>query len=497
MLGNTVLPLRDVERAVYPFLGPSKSLADVQGARKSLEDIYHQRGYGTVFVDIPEQDVNRGVVRLKVTEGRLAAAAVSGAKYFSEREVRDALPEASEGKVPNFVALQGELAQVNSVTGDRVVTPILKAGALPGTVDLTLHVDDHLPFHGSVELNNQYTADTSSLRSLWSFGYDNMFGRQDSFSLQYQVSPQHRDEVSVFVANYLARIGDNQLAFYYLDSSSNVATLEGSAGSAGAGSLLVLGRGHAGGVRLFVPLENSSSLMQTLSFAVEYKDFLQAIGPGSTSTDGSSGSLQTPIRYTDLSLGYSGNWLGTIRRSFDISANFGLRQGSGNALEFEDKRFNARPNFFYLRSNFSTIVPLPREFTFLWRIAGQYASEPLVSNEQFAIAGSDGVRGYLEAEVLSDTALKTTFQLGTPKLRLWSNGLSSDAFVFFDWGKTHLIDPLPGEAGSDTLRSWGVGLNVLVLNHLSGSLTWARALADSTLTHSGDSRLLFSMRGFW
>ena len=66
VLGNTVLPNIDIERVVYPFLGEAKSLNDVEAARKMLETVYHDRGYGTVFVDIPEQDVGAGIVRLKV-----------------------------------------------------------------------------------------------------------------------------------------------------------------------------------------------------------------------------------------------------------------------------------------------------------------------------------------------------------------------------------------------------------------------------------------------
>ena len=39
-------------------------------------------------------------------------------------------------------------------------------GVLPGIAgQLALKVDDHVPFHGSVELNNQYTIDTTHLRA--------------------------------------------------------------------------------------------------------------------------------------------------------------------------------------------------------------------------------------------------------------------------------------------------------------------------------------------
>src|SRR5262245_1844001 len=80
VLGNKVLPQVEVEKAVYPHLGPNKSLQDVEAAKTALEQAYKTAGYGTVFVDIPVQDVDRGIVRLQVTEGRLDRIRVQGAR---------------------------------------------------------------------------------------------------------------------------------------------------------------------------------------------------------------------------------------------------------------------------------------------------------------------------------------------------------------------------------------------------------------------------------
>src|SRR5579883_1134219 len=71
VLGSHVLGQMKVEATVYPFLGPDKTIQDVEKARAALIDAYRKAGYGTVLVDIPEQSVDQGVVRLKVTEGNI------------------------------------------------------------------------------------------------------------------------------------------------------------------------------------------------------------------------------------------------------------------------------------------------------------------------------------------------------------------------------------------------------------------------------------------
>src|SRR5262245_60338363 len=132
--GTKVLDKRSVERAVYAYLGPQKTLKDVEQARMALEDAYRKSGFSTAFVDIPEQTVDSGVVRLSVTEGKLDRVRVTGARYFSNRQILAQLPSLEPGTVPHFPEVQGELAALNRETPDRSVTPVLRAGRYPGTV---------------------------------------------------------------------------------------------------------------------------------------------------------------------------------------------------------------------------------------------------------------------------------------------------------------------------------------------------------------------------
>jgi hemolysin activation/secretion protein len=136
----------------------------------------------------------------------------------------------------------------------------------------------------------------------------------------------------------------------------------------------------------------------------------------------------------------------------------------------------------------------PAHWQLSLRLAGQYAREPGVSNEDYSVAGVDGVRGYLEAEVLGDSALKGTIQLRLP-LAMRHGSALGDAFVYFDDAVARMLQPLPGEPASTSLRSWGAGMDLLPGRPVSGSLTWARPLLKGSRTLAGDSRVLFTLRG--
>jgi hemolysin activation/secretion protein len=488
VLGNTVLPTPAVERAVYPHLGEQLTLKDVEAARVALEQTYRDAGYGTVFVDIPEQDVGKGIVRLKVTEGKLNRVRIDNARYFSARDIREELPAAQRGSVPELPELQKEIALLNAKTPDRAVVPVLGQGALPGTVDLTLKVDDHLPVHSSLEVNNQYAADTSQLRALGSISYSNLFNRFDSLSLQYQTAPTEPSQIGVFAANFATHVGsgDNQLALYYIHSDSDVASTSGGV----SGPLSVLGKGQVFGARWVVPIVNTAAASHTFTAGIDYKDFLENIGD----------TLHTPISYLNLSLAGASTWRDARQQwSLSGSANFGPRRVSNEDAEFAAKGFKARPNYFYLRADASSRTVFPWNFSLLVRVAGQYAIEPVISNEQFAIGGADGPRGYLEAAELGDYGVKGTLQLGLPPWQLASGAARLEGFAFYDAAIVSVIDPLPDLQGqvhynAAGLQSWGVGLNFDAFDQVQATLAWAQALADSARTTAHDSRLLFSVR---
>jgi len=482
VVGNTVLTGRDIERLLYPMLGTAKTLADVETARKALEDLYHERGYGTAFVDIPPQTVRDGLVRLRVTEGRIESTVINGARYFPERDVIARLPAATPGTVLQLSKLQEQLGAVNTETPDRSVVPILKAGSAPGTVDLALKVNDTLPLHGSVELNNQATLDTRPLRTILSLDYDDMFGRLDSLALQYQFTPQQFDQVRVFAANYTVHSFESGLqpSLSFIDSNSNVPT---------AGTLGVLGIGEITSAKLAYPVLTSPASMQSVSLGVDYKHFRNTINQNATT------ALDTPITYLNLSAAYSGLWRSdAVTTTLSAAANAGPRNLVNNPAAFENDRYKGRANYFYVRTDVATTVKLPAGFSLRLRAAGQAAADPLITNEDYSLAGADGVRGYLEAEELVDKGAKGTIQLTSPGLHAHDQ-IIGDAYSFFDAGKGSVIDALPGEPGSAKLRSWGFGLDILPGKKVTATATWAKALDNASVTREGDSRVLFDLRG--
>jgi len=113
--------------------------------------------------------------------------------------------------------------------------------------------------------------------------------------------------------------------------------------------------------------------------------------------------------------------------------------------------------------------------------------DSVISNEQFSIAGADGVRGYLEAERLGDNGLQASVELRSPLLDAYSYSFLKDWRVaaFYDSAALWQNAPLPGEQDEFGLASAGIGTRFSMLDVLDGAVDLAFPIVDGASTRSG------------
>lgn len=473
--GNRVLPAIVIEEALTPYLGENKGLAEVEQARDALEKAYHDAGYLTVLVNIPEQKVQRGVLRLEVVEGSVERLRVTGSRYYSLGYIRANVPSLQAGSVPYFPAVQEELAQL-SRTADRRITPVLRPGKGPGKVDIDLKVEDQLPLHGSVELTNRQSAGTEELRLSGMLRYDNLWQREHSLTLNAQTAPQEPDQVKVASLSYLLPVPGSKtmLALYSLRSDSDVAA---------AADVNVIGNGSIHGLRAVRPLPSREGYGHSLTFGLDYKDFKESVRLLGSDT------LNTPISYAPLLLQYGASAAGDDNSTeFGVGATFGVRGLFGSRdTEFENKRFLARANFFVLRADLKHVMALPAGWALHGSLNGQFSGQPLVSSEQMSAGGAETVRGYLEGERFGDQGLRGGLELLTPLLWQGEKAELLRGQVFVERALLRVSDPLPEQQARFSLTGAGVGLR-LRYRSFRAEVDVAHAFSEGSSTRKGNNR---------
>ncbi|WP_225010311.1 ShlB/FhaC/HecB family hemolysin secretion/activation protein [Novosphingobium percolationis] len=491
VVGATALSADEIEGIVYRYTGEGRTAADIEAARKALQDAYAAKGYEAAVVDIPAQDeayARAGIVQIRVSEAPVGEVRIAGAKHHSTDALRGQLPAIQPGKPLNLRALQTELVQANRIP-DRQVQPSFRPSKTEGAIDVELKVKDQLPFHGSVELGNDNSPNTHPLRLAASARYTNLWGAGHTVSASYIVTPQDRKQTEVISGSYNAPILGSpwSLVLFGYKSNSNIAAL---------GGTQVLGNGWQVGARAIYRL-SGERVDQSFSIGLDYKDFKQDIVIASKVAN------KAPIRYIPAVLGYSWSYAGD-KSQFDVNLNatFGLRVvkrlectdlAGSTCTSVEDqftiKDYNARENFTHVNADISATRLIADDVSLIVKLAGQYADSHLVSNEQFGIGGESTVRGYFQSQAVGDRGIAATLQVDGPSLATYLPDFVGELrpFVFFDSGIASLIDPLVNQESTFRLASIGGGIRYRLFKHLSGGVTVGVPLLTNTTTRAGDT----------
>lgn len=475
------LPRVEVEEAVYPWLGPGRTGADVEAARAALEKLYHDKGFQTVSVVVPEQDPRRGIIRLEVVEGKVGRLRVTGSRYFLPSRIKAEAPSMAEGELPDMKRVEKDILALNRLS-DRRVTPQLRAGVEPGTVDIDLEVEDKLPLHGSIELNNRNSANTTGLRLSGSVSYGNVWQLGHTLGGSFQIAPQKLDDSEVYTGYYLARVSSGvSLMLQGTVQDSDISTL---------GNAASVGRGHIVGLHALYDLPQADKFYQNFSWGIDYKHFAEDLVIGKN-------TISSPIEYYPVSANYGASWLAD--KAF-TEANLGLTfhlRGMGSGVkDYSNKRYGSDASFVYLKGDVAHTRDLKDNSQLFFKVQGQVASQALVNNEQFSAGGLGSARGYLEASALGDNGVMGTFEYRTASLigKKDENGEYENEWrfhLFTEGGITGIYDALPGQQKRYGLASGGVGTRFKLKDHYNGSLDLGVPFIGQTGSDAGEVRVTF------
>lgn len=473
VLGNHQLSRSEVEKAVYPYMGPERTPDDVEQARAALEKVFQEKGFQTVNVQIPQQTGKRGIVFLQVTEGKIGRLNVEGSRYFTINSIKKQVPSLQPGSVPDFNKVSKEILALNQWS-DRQVIPTLTPGFEPGTVDVNLKVKDTLPIHGSTELNNRWNQGSPPLRLNFAGSYDNLWQAGHSIGGSYQMSPQDTSSVQNWNTFYTARIP----AVDWLKLNVSYGK-QNSLSTLGGGS--VAGNGSTAGFRFLFSLPSEKDFNHSISAGMDFK---QVLNVNNDATTGANVPLND-YNYSPVRFNYTSVWAPSNSVTiFDGGFSFGIRgqnipiQGPGNDQQFDDETVGG--GFFAVRGDLSHTHDLPGGFQIFGKFQGQWSPTPLIFTEQFVAGGLDSCRGYTEATALGDSAAFGSIELRSPEIWKGHCGITGwRVYAFLDFGT--LLDGTPGTTSSNdgnlltsdtqyTMASYGGGTRLRITDYLNASI---------------------------
>ena len=477
--GNTLLPQPQIDELLSKFTGKERDFGDVQRALEALEAVYRQRGYSVVTIELPEQELNRGVVQLRVVETKIGRVSVKNNRYFDEANIRRSLPALQEGRTPNLNEVSSNLKQANE-SPSKQVTMKLQSGEKDDEVDAVLEVKDESPWKVMANADNTGTDSTGKTHLGVILQNANLFGRDHLASLQYTTSAEEPGRVKVYGAGYhvpLYGLGDS-LDFYASYSNVDSGTI-----AAGALNLAVSGKGAVYGARYNQALAKRGELESRLSYGLDIKAFKNSI-------QFSGAELGNDVTVHPVSISYQASLpikQGEIGGQLTLLRNIsGGSNGGQDAITLA--RTGAKADYTILRFGGSITRALANDWQFRAIANGQYTSDALIPGEQFGAGGATSVRGFLEREISNDSGLGVNLEAYTPNL-CQRAGWNCRLLGFYDNAYVKRNHALAGELTSTSLSSAGVGARFVLSTYVNLQLDYGHVLRAGATTRADANRL--------
>ncbi|MRW87601.1 BamA/TamA family outer membrane protein [Pseudoduganella sp. FT26W] len=477
--GNTLLPQADIDAVLASYSGKQRDFGYVQRALEALEAKYHERGYNVVTIELPEQELNGGVVTLRVVETKIGRVTVKNNRYFDEANIRRSLPALQPGRSPDLKAVSANLKQGNE-NPSKQVTMKLQSGEVADEVDAVLDVKDESPWKVMANADNTGTEATGKTHVGVILQNANLFGRDHLASLQYTTSAEEPGRVKVYGAGYHIPLYESGDSLDFFASYSNV---DSGTVSAGALNLAVSGKGAVYGARYNQALARRGEIESKLSYGVDVKAFKNSVLFDTT-------ELGNNVTVHPVSLSYQ---IGMPIKMGDVGGQVTLlRNISGGSNGGQDAfalaRVGAKADYTILRFGGSITRALENQWQLRAIVNGQYTSDALIPGEQFGAGGATSVRGFIEREISNDSGVSLNLEAYTPNLCTRA-GWNCRLLGFYDSAYVSRNKAQPGEIDSTTIASAGVGARFVLSTYVNLQLDYGHVTKAGATTRADANRL--------
>jgi hemolysin activation/secretion protein len=476
--GAVAIPLERLATAYQPYIGKKVSQADLAAIASAISDAYRAEGFHLSRAIIPPQDIQGGGIRIQVIEGSIAEVTLKGdgAEQFGVRTMLEAVLAEQPSRL---ATLERKLMLVNGRPGVQIEdTAIDEIGTASGRFRLILTVKTWHVFT-SVGIDNLGSSSVGPWQSYGTAAFNSYLAPGDSLVLNLSTTP-----------------GDpRQLRFGRLSYEVPVGTDGARVGASGYYSEVWPGDWR----RLFsdniktesfelrssiVPLQSQKSTL-TLTAAAGFTNVTENDMFGLIYADRiRTASLTSDYRLQD-SFGGTNYLTVNYRQGLDIL-------GASHRGEDFLSRDGASGKFSALNFWFTRYQTLTDAWSLKLAGAGQAASGPLFTSQQFYLGGIAFGRGYGSAEISGDNGLAGSAELRFDQKTSLQYLSGYQLYSFVDSGVAWNDGYRPSDGLS--LTSAGVGVRFFLLDGLQADIGVAAPLTYRAPDNSARSaRVLFSL----
>jgi len=437
-------------------LGETVQLSEIFKIARAITKAYADAGYPLSLAYVPIQEIENGVVRIRVIEGFIGEVDVSDAPARVRPRLRRLAAKITAERPLSQRGLERYLLLANKIPG-LSVTGVLERGASPDSgVKMTLKVA-RKRFTVAVGVNNRASRAVGREQFNGRLSVNNLITGADNFRF-LAVQSISLDELTFFSAGYSTILTTEGLALDLAATRSEAAP--------GVPLLRNLGfetNGWTAGTGLSYPLILKRDTQLTLRGGVAWKEFQSAFGVTPNTRD---------ILWTSefsAAAKFKDDWNGSNAVGIRFVRGWDIFDATQAGSQFAS-RAGAGGEFLALVADIGRTQKLADRLTLSFSVKAQAANNPLLPSEQCGYGGAGFGRGYDPFEIAGDRCITGILELSAEPAFLQQGRFKAFPFLSIDAGAVRQNGPLAaGEARTASLYSLSTGMRMKLTKHLSAS----------------------------
>lgn len=466
-------------------LNKSITITDLENIVKSITNQYRNDGYILSQAILPPQRIKKeGVVHIRVIEGYIAKVDIKGHPKLARYILRIYGNRLIRCRPFQIHQLESYLNQVNQFPGLNVKAVLEPSKTETGASDLTL-LAEQKTFGGYLAYDNYGTRFLGPNQVTASVIGNALVlpGDTTRFTTVRTSRPQ---ELIFYDVNYQVPIGGRGVTFLIganqtlTEPGLNLRPLKTEGDAANFYAILQN------------PVIQRADENLILSAGANYID---------TGTNIFGETLYNDhIRSANVGLNYAcvDRFKGSNSINAHLEQGFYVLGATGDRHSPFISRFGADGRYTKGTIYATRLQSLFWRFSAFFIASGQYSFDPLLAVEQIPFGGSILGRGYDPAEILGDRGAGGSAELRIDAAPGWCLLQSIEPYIFYDAGIIWNIKNILGVQQKQSITSAGVGVRLVLLDHLSANLMLAQPLtrqvfAEQLVGRGRDLRGFFSV----
>ncbi|EAV6571040.1 ShlB/FhaC/HecB family hemolysin secretion/activation protein [Salmonella enterica] len=502
--GNIVVPgIPDItearlQRIVHPWIGRSLQFSDIQAMTDAVTQFYRQQGVLLARALIPAQTVKKGVLTVRILEGRYDNADIHNATTLREAVVGRLVSSTTpQGTIVKKDRLERVALLLNEIPGVKAQVA-LKSGQKEGSSALDIHLEPAQRFGAYVGLDNQGDPTTGRSRVMVGGYANNLLGLGDQLRVDILDAYEKSDlfngalDYSLLAGGrYGTRVGANYSHLNYR-YSLNKQHLNGY--SDNWGLYVTQPWIRTSRARVDVRVDAGQQLL-TDKYPSAFFQNISPIGRKQVSL----GTLSVTGSVADLPGGLTGFAMSGTTGNVDLRSGVSRDLGEAADTGGEFARFN-----YQLDHDQQVWGP----FSLYGEVSGQQANHNLDPSQKLLLGGPSAVRAYdigdgsVDEGVVGKAEVRSLWSLPIQRWLGHEPQLTVAAFYDQGWGTQYRNNQderghaLASGQNHNHLNLSGAGLYATVADagNYAMTLTWAHRTgeADPNAVHDDADRIWIS-----